>query len=139
MYASADTLWVAHALSHYTSVMYGRIASVSAAHDVTQFGDSICPVCVSTFQMLVHSNPTDASLNRHRRGYHLRAPNIRLDHSSSFSSSILYFPLIVPSGLQLCHFINYSSSQYSTLKPGYKIPKSHKWNLPLDFYQNSIH
>jgi hypothetical protein len=34
-YASVDTPWVAHALSHYTSVRYGRIASVSAAHDAT--------------------------------------------------------------------------------------------------------
>jgi hypothetical protein len=34
-YASTDTLWVAHALSHYTLVRYGRIASVSAAHDAT--------------------------------------------------------------------------------------------------------
>jgi hypothetical protein len=33
--ASVDTPWVAHALSHYTSVRYGRIASVSAAHDTT--------------------------------------------------------------------------------------------------------
>jgi hypothetical protein len=47
-YASADTPWVAQALSHYTPVRYGRIAFVSAAHDTTQFGDSICPVCVST-------------------------------------------------------------------------------------------
>jgi hypothetical protein len=49
MYASADTPWVAHALSHYTHVRYGRIASVSMAHDATQFGDSIYPICVSTF------------------------------------------------------------------------------------------
>jgi hypothetical protein len=67
-YALADTPWVAHALSHYTPVRYGRIASVSVAHDATQFGDSICPVCTSTFQMLVHSDPTDTGLNRHRRG-----------------------------------------------------------------------
>jgi hypothetical protein len=66
-YASADTPWVAHALSHYTSVKYGRIAFVSAAHDATQFGDSICPVCINIFQMLVHSDPTDAGLKRHRR------------------------------------------------------------------------
>jgi hypothetical protein len=67
-YASADTPWVAHALSHFTSVRYGRIASVSAAHDATQFGDSICLVCVNTFQMLVHSNPTDTCLKWHKRG-----------------------------------------------------------------------
>jgi hypothetical protein len=62
-YASVDTPWVAHALSHYTSIRYGMIASVSVAQDATQFGDSICPVCVSTFQMLVHSDPTDTGLN----------------------------------------------------------------------------
>jgi hypothetical protein len=67
-YASADTPWVAHALSHCTPIRYGRIASVSVIHDATQFGDSIYPVCVSTFQMLVHLDPTDAGLNRHRRG-----------------------------------------------------------------------
>jgi hypothetical protein len=67
-YALADTSWVAHALSHYTPVRYDRIASVSAAHDATQFGDSICPICVSTFQMLVQQGSTDASLNRHRWG-----------------------------------------------------------------------
>jgi hypothetical protein len=67
-YGSADTPWVAHALSHYTPIRYGRIASVSVAHDVTRFGDSICPVCVCTFQMLVQQGRTDAGLNRHRRG-----------------------------------------------------------------------
>jgi hypothetical protein len=48
-YASTDTPWVAHALSYYTPVRYGRIAFVSAAHDATQFRDSICPICVSIF------------------------------------------------------------------------------------------
>jgi hypothetical protein len=67
-YASADTSWVTHTLSHYTPVSYGRIASVSTAHDATQFGESICPICVSTFQMLVHSDPTNTGLKRYRRG-----------------------------------------------------------------------
>jgi hypothetical protein len=49
-YALVDTPWVAHALSHYTPVRYGRIASVSVAHDATQFGDFIFTVCVSTFK-----------------------------------------------------------------------------------------
>jgi hypothetical protein len=51
-YASADTPWVAHALSHYTLIRYNRIASVSVAHDATQFEDSICPICISTFKCL---------------------------------------------------------------------------------------
>jgi hypothetical protein len=67
-YASVDTPWMARALSHCTPVRYDRIASVSVIHDTTQFGDFICHVCVSTFQMLAHSDPTDVGLNRHRRG-----------------------------------------------------------------------
>jgi hypothetical protein len=95
-YASVDTPWVAHALSHYTPVRYGRIASISAAHDTIQFGDSICPVCVSTFQMLVQHGSTDVGLNQHRRGLPPWSSEyqIRSDHSSSFPCSILYFPLI---------------------------------------------
>jgi hypothetical protein len=68
MYASMDTPWVAHALSHCTPVRYGRTTSVSVAHDATKFGDSICSVCAITFQMLVHSDPTDVGPNRHKRG-----------------------------------------------------------------------
>jgi hypothetical protein len=36
-YASTDTPWVAHALSHFTLIRYSRIVSVSAAHEATQF------------------------------------------------------------------------------------------------------
>jgi hypothetical protein len=36
-YASVDTPWVAHALSHFTSVRYGRIAFISATHEATHF------------------------------------------------------------------------------------------------------
>jgi hypothetical protein len=67
VYASADTPWVAHGLSHCTPIRYGRIASISVAHHATQFRDSICPVYVSTFQIFVHSDTIDAGLNRHRR------------------------------------------------------------------------
>jgi hypothetical protein len=35
VYASVDTSWVAHTLSQYTPVMYGRITSVSATHNAT--------------------------------------------------------------------------------------------------------
>jgi hypothetical protein len=37
-YASADTQWMAHALSNFTSVKYGMIASVSTAHDANSLG-----------------------------------------------------------------------------------------------------
>jgi hypothetical protein len=64
-YASVDTPWVARTLSRYRSVKRGKVSSNSSTHEATQFGDSICPVCASTFQMLVHSDTTDAGLNRH--------------------------------------------------------------------------
>jgi hypothetical protein len=138
-YASMDTPWVAHALSHFTYVRYDMIASVSAAHDATQFGDSICPACVSTFKCLFIQIQLMRALTDTGGGYQLGALNIRSDHSPSFPSSILRFPLIVPPGLILNNSIIYSSSQHSTLEPGYKSPKSRKWSLPLDFYRNSIH
>jgi hypothetical protein len=60
-YVSTHILWVALALSHCTPVRYGRIASVSATHDATKFGDHICPVCVSTFKCLfIQTQPTQA-------------------------------------------------------------------------------
>jgi hypothetical protein len=67
-YASADTPWVARTLSQCTPMKRGKVSSNSSTHEATQFGDFICPICVSTFQMLVHSDPTDVGLNRHRRG-----------------------------------------------------------------------
>jgi hypothetical protein len=62
-YALVDTPWVARTLSHCTPVKRGKVSSNSSTHEVTQFGDSICPVCASTFQMLVLSDPTNAGLN----------------------------------------------------------------------------
>jgi hypothetical protein len=35
VYASVDTPWVARALSHCTPVRYGRIASISVAHNAS--------------------------------------------------------------------------------------------------------
>jgi hypothetical protein len=109
VYASAGTLWVAHALSHYTPVRYGRIASVSAVHDATQFGDSICPVCVSTFQMLVQQGSTDMGLNRHRRGlspwsskYHITSLVLPPIQYSPFSPNCPTWSLIMPTIQSSC-------------------------------------
>jgi hypothetical protein len=67
-YASADTPWVAHALSHFTPIRYGRIASVSAAHEATQFVRphkiSYAPVHNSNLLIGVRRSV----LNQHRRG-----------------------------------------------------------------------
>jgi hypothetical protein len=47
-------------------------------------------------------------------GYYLGAPNIISDHSSSFPSSILHFPLIAPSGLQLCQPFDHFAKSHRT-------------------------
>jgi hypothetical protein len=113
-YASMDTSWVAHTLSHYTPIRYGRIAFVSAAHDATQFRDSICLICVSTFKCLfIRTQPTWDLINT-GGGYHLGAPNIRSDHSPSFPSSILHFPLIALPGLQLCQSFDHLTKPHRT-------------------------
>jgi hypothetical protein len=101
-YASADTPWVARTLSHYTSVKWGKVSSNSSKHEATQFEDSICLVCVSTFKCLfIRTQPTRLLIDT-GGGYHLEASNIISDHSSSFPSSILYFFLIAPPDRQLC-------------------------------------
>jgi hypothetical protein len=70
-YASADTPWVAQTLSHCTAVKRGKVSSNSSTHEGTQFGHFVCPVCVSTFQMLVQSESNDMGLNRHRHNVNI--------------------------------------------------------------------
>jgi hypothetical protein len=106
-YASADTPWAARTQSHCTLMKRGKVSSNPSAHKATKFGNSICPVCVSTFKCLfIRTQPTRA-LTDAGGGYHLGGPNFRLDHSSSFPSSILPFPLIAPPGLQLCQYLDH--------------------------------
>jgi hypothetical protein len=63
--------------------------------------------------MFIRTQPTRALIDT-GRGYHLGASNIRSDHSSSFPSSILHFPLIVPPGLQLCQPFDHLSKPHRT-------------------------
>jgi hypothetical protein len=102
MYASADTLCVARTLSHYTPMKWGKVSSNPSAHEATKFEDSICLVSVSTFKCSVIRTQLTWTLTDTGGGYHLGALNFRSDHSSSFPSSILPFPLIAPPGFQLC-------------------------------------
>jgi hypothetical protein len=63
--------------------------------------------------LFIQTQLTRALINT-GRGYHLGAPNIRSDHSSSFSSSILYFPVIAPPDLQLCQPFNHLAKPHRT-------------------------
>jgi hypothetical protein len=67
-YASTDTPWVAHALSHFTPIRYGRIASVSAAHEATQFPGphKISYAPVHNSNLLIGAR--QSVLNQHRWG-----------------------------------------------------------------------
>jgi hypothetical protein len=101
-YASADKLWVARTLSHCTPVKRGKISSKSTTHRAIQFGDSMCPICISTFKCLfIRTQPTQA-LTDTGGGYPLGALNFLSRPLLTFPSSILYFPLIAPPSLQLC-------------------------------------
>jgi hypothetical protein len=113
-YASADIPWVARTLSHFTSMKWGKVSSNSSKHKATQFGDSICPVCVSTFNCLfIQTQPTQALIDS-GGGYHLEALNIISDHSPSFPSNILHFLLSASPSLQLCQPFDYLAKPHRT-------------------------
>jgi hypothetical protein len=101
-YASADTPWVARTLSHCTPMKRGNVLSNSLTHEAIKFRDSICPVCASTFKCLFNMAQPMRVLTDTSGGYHHGALNFRSDHSPSFPSNILPFPLIAPLGVQLC-------------------------------------
>jgi hypothetical protein len=113
-YASADTSWVARTLSHYTSVKWGKVSSNSSTHEATQFEDFICLICVSTFKCLFNRAQPTWSLIDTGGGYHLEALNLISNHSSSFTSSILSFPLFAPPGLQLCNSFDHIAKPHRT-------------------------
>jgi hypothetical protein len=79
-------------------------------------------------QVLVHSDLTDIG-----RCYHVGASNFRSDHSSSFPSSILPFPLIAPLDLELWQDLDHPAKPHRTyinrkgpIVSGFQ---------PLDFYR----
>jgi hypothetical protein len=132
-YASADAPWVAQTLFHCTPMKWGMVSSNPSTHEATKFGDSICPVCISTFKWLfIRTQPMQALTNT-AGGYHLKAMNFGSDHSSSFPSNILPFPLIAPPGLQLCQYLDHPAKPHRTsidrngpIASGFQ---------PLDFYR----
>jgi hypothetical protein len=113
-YASADTPWVAQTLSHCTTVKRGKVSSNSSTHEATQFGDSICPVCASTFKWLCNRAQPTRALTNTSKGYHLGALNLWSRPLSTFLSSIPYFPLIAPPDLQLCQPFDHLAKPHRT-------------------------
>jgi hypothetical protein len=115
-YASAGTPWVAQTLSNYTCVKWSEVRYRPTPRHTKLLSLGI--PCVS--YALVHfkclfnmAQPTRALIDA-GRGYHLRALNIKSDHSSSFSSSILHFPLIAPPDLQLCQPFDHLAKPHRT-------------------------
>jgi hypothetical protein len=72
------------------------------------------------FKCLLNRAQLTRALSDTGGGYHLEAPNIKSDHSPSFPSNILNFPLNAPPSLILNHSIIYSSSQHSFHERGYQ-------------------
>jgi hypothetical protein len=114
VYAPADTPWLAWTLSHCTPVKRGKVSSNSLTYEATKFGDYICPICVSTFKCLFIQTQLTWALIDTDRDYHLGDLNFRSDHSSSFPSSILPFPLIAPPGLQLYQYLDHLDKPHRT-------------------------
>jgi hypothetical protein len=114
----------------------GKVSSNLSTHKATKFGFSIYPVCVNIFKCLfIRAQPTRALTNI-GRGYHLGASNFRSDHSSSFPSSILLFPLIASPGLQLCQYLDHPTKPHRT-SINRKGPIASGFQ-PLDFYRLPI-
>jgi hypothetical protein len=67
-YASADTPWVAHALSHCTLIRYDRIASVSVAHKATQFAEPHKILYAPVHNSNLVTGARRLVLNRYRQG-----------------------------------------------------------------------
>jgi hypothetical protein len=114
VYVSMDTPWVAQTLSYCTPVKQGKVSSNSFTHDATQFGNSICHVCINTFKCLFNRAQSTWVLIDTGGGYHLGAPNLWSRPLSTFPSSILYFPLIAPPGLQLCQLFDHLAKPHRT-------------------------
>jgi hypothetical protein len=122
---------------HYPIIHPWSEVRYHPTHEATKFGDSICPVCVSTFKCLfIRAQPMWAIIDI-SGGYHLGALNFRSDHSSSFPSSILPFPLIAPSSLQLCQYLDHPTKPHRT-SIDRKGPIASGFQ-PLDFYHLPIH
>jgi hypothetical protein len=91
-YASADTLWVAHTLSHLTSVRYDRIAFVSVAHEATQFAGPHKILYVLVHNSTLLTGARRSVLNRHKQWlppwsskFHIRPLPFLLIQYSPFS------------------------------------------------------
>jgi hypothetical protein len=101
-YASANTPWVAHALSHFTPVRYGRTASVLAAHEATQLvGPHKIPYA-SVHNSNLLTGARRSILNRHRWGlppwsseFLIRPlPFLRIQYSPFFPNCSVRSPIM---------------------------------------------
>jgi hypothetical protein len=70
--SSTHMLWRTHRrwLEHYPILQpWSEVRYRPTRRHIKLLSSGIpCPVCVCTFQMFVHSDPTDVGLNRHRQG-----------------------------------------------------------------------
>jgi hypothetical protein len=107
-YISTNTLWVAQTLSYCTPIKRGKVSSNSVTHEVTKFaGPHKSRMCQYVIKcLLIRTQPTWSLIDT-CGGYHLGDSDLRSSPLSTFPSSILHFPLIAPSDLQLCQHLDH--------------------------------
>jgi hypothetical protein len=88
--------------------------------------------------LFIQTQPTRALIDR-GGGYHLGASNLqRTTHPPSHP----VFPTCPQLPRLVSNYTILSTNQVlniPSMNQGIKSPKSREWNLPLDFYQSSIH
>jgi hypothetical protein len=100
---------VAHALSQCTPVRYGRIASISVTYAATKFVGPHKSYMHQYIIELAHRGQTIGPYLTQVGATTFRALNMKIDHTPTFPSSILHFPLITLPSLKLCQHSNHST------------------------------
>jgi hypothetical protein len=110
--------WTHHGwLEHYPIVHPWSEVRYRPTHrhmKLLSLGIPYVPYALIQFKCLfIRTQPMRALTDR-GRGYHLGAPNIRSDHSCSFPSSIVHFPLIALPSLWLCQPFDHLAKPHRT-------------------------
>jgi hypothetical protein len=122
-----------------TPIRYGRIASVSATDEVTQFlGPHKIPYApVHNSSLLTKAR--QSALNQHKRGLTPWGSEFQIRPLTFLPIQYSPFSPNCPARSHIKPFYQlYKVSTFQISNQGTKSPKSREWNMSLDFYHSSI-